>query len=150
MSGTVTLNHTTVTNNTAVIAGGGIASGTFGPTDRPAHVEQQPSGRQHQPGTGMGDGIGAGIVNLQGTATLNSSEVDHNTAGGFAGGGIANGNYNGTPGPTSTLTLNKSEVNDNTAPIAGGGGIQNLAGSVTLNSSQVMATLPSTAAASRG
>ena len=63
--------------------------------------------------------------------------MSNNFAGGAAGGGIASGNYMGSPGPTSQLTLNFSQVNDNTAPNAGGGGIQNLAGNVSINVSQV-------------
>ena len=76
-------------------------------------------------------------MNILGTATLNSSQVNHNTAKGFVGGGIANGDYMNFSGTTSFLTLNNSQVDGNTAPNAGGGGIQNLLGTVTLNSSQV-------------
>jgi hypothetical protein len=74
------------------------------------------------PGTGNNDGVGGGLVNLQGTATLNSSQVTGNFGGGAAGGGIARGDYTGGPGSTSSLKLNNSDVNDNTAPLAGGGG----------------------------
>ena len=76
-------------------------------------------------------------MNVLGTVTLNSSQVNSNTAQGFVGGGIASGDYMNFSGTTSFLTLNNSQVNGNTAPNAGGGGIQNLLGTVTINSSQV-------------
>jgi len=131
-SGTVTLNQSVVTGNSAAMAGGGIASGTFGPNTAQLTLNGSLV-------TNNSSGVGGGIVNVQGNATLNFTRVANNFAGGPAGGGIANGNYANPPkaGPTSSLTLNFSQVNDNTAPNAGGGGIQNLAGNVTLNVSQV-------------
>jgi hypothetical protein len=140
-SGTVTLNQSVVTGNSAVNAGGGIANGTFGPNTATLTLNGSLVTNNTSPGDGVqppdGSGSGGGIVNAQGKATLNFSRVSNNFAGGPAGGGIASGNYMGSPGPTSQLTLNFSQVNNNTAPNAGGGGIQNLAGNVTLNISQV-------------
>ncbi len=135
--GTVTVNQSVVTGNSAVTAGGGIANATFGPTTATLAVNGSLVTNNTSPGTGNGDGVGGGIANVQGNATLNFTRVANNFAGGPAGGGVANGNYIGASGPTSTLTLNFSQVNNNTAPIAGGGGIQNLAGNVLLNVSQV-------------
>ena len=132
-SGTVTLNQSVVTGNSAGKAGGGIASGTLGSNTASLTLNGSVV-------TNNSGGVGGGIVNLQGNATLNFSRVANNFAGGPAGGGIASGDYNMgpfSPGPTSQLTLNFSQVNNNTAPNAGGGGIQNLAGDVTLNVSQV-------------
>jgi hypothetical protein len=142
VGGTVTLNHTQVTGNTAVLAGGGIASATFDPASvaRLTLNNSAVTGNSQTlvpgpPGTG---GVGGGgIVNLLGTVTLNSSQVNSNSAQGFAGGGIASGDYMSFSGTTSFLTLNGSQVDGNTAPNAGGGGIQNLLGTATLNSSQV-------------
>ena len=140
-SGTVTLNQSVVTGNSAVNAGGGIASGTFGPNTATLIVNSSLVTNNSSPGDGVqppdGSGSGGGIVNAQGKATLNFTRVSNNFAGGAAGGGIASGNYMGSPGPTSQLTVNFSQVNDNTAPNAGGGGIQNLAGNVSINVSQV-------------
>ena len=139
IGGTVTLNLSQVIGNTASLAGGGIASATFDPssvakltlnlsrvTDNSQTVGPQDNG--------LG---GGGIVNMLGTATLNASQVNDNTAQGFVGGGIANGDYMNFTGTTSFLTVNASQVNGNTAPNAGGGGIQNLLGRVTVNASQV-------------
>ncbi len=140
-SGTVTLNQSVVTGNSAANAGGGIASGTFGPSTATLTLNGTLVTNNSSPGDGVqppdGSGSGGGIVNAQGKATLNFTRVANNFAGGAAGGGIASGNYMGSPGPTSQLTLNFSQVNNNSAPNAGGGGIQNLAGNVTLNVSQV-------------
>jgi len=138
--GTVTLNHSQVTGNTATQAGGGIASATFDPStvakltlnNSAVTGNQQTFGPQDDNALG-----GGGIVNILGTVTLNGSQVNKNTAQGFVGGGIANGDYFSFSETSSFLTLNSSQVNGNTAPNAGGGGIQDLLGSVTLNSSQV-------------
>ena len=140
--GTVTLNHSRVTGNTATQAGGGIASAAS-----PSSVakltlnnSEVTGNRQTLVPTPQGGGLGGGgIANVLGTVTLDRSEVSGNTAMGFAGGGIASGDYMDTPpsNPSSSLTLNGSQVDGNTAPNAGGGGIQNLLGTAILNSSQV-------------
>jgi hypothetical protein len=80
---------------------------------------------------------GGGIANVVGTAKIDHSKVNGNTAQGFVGGGIANGDYLNFSSSDSVLTVVHSQVNGNTAPNAGGGGIQNLLGSVTLGHSQV-------------
>ena len=49
-----------------------------------------------------------------------AARSNDNTAMGFVGGGIANGDYMNFSGTTSFLTLNNSQVNGNTAPNAGG------------------------------
>ena len=82
-------------------------------------------------------GLGGGIFNLEGTLTLNHSEVTGNASEGAmmsAGGGIASGTL-GT-GPLGTTTLNFSQVNGNTTS-GSAGGILNHAGTLTLNASQV-------------
>lgn len=139
LGGTVTLNHTDVTGNAAVLAGGGIASATFDPSSVAKLTLNNSSVSDNQqtldgPDGGLG---GGGILNILGTATLNSSQASGNDAEGFVGGGIANGDYFNFADSGSVLTLNNSQVDGNTAPNAGGGGIQNVLGSVTLNSSQV-------------
>src|SRR6266705_1397898 len=94
---------------------------------------------------GTTGGMGGGILNLEGTLTLNHSQVSGNAAQGGPmsnGGGIASGTL-GT-GPLGTTTLNASQVNGNTAA-TGGGGIAsgtggmgtNSASTLVLNSSQV-------------
>jgi hypothetical protein len=140
--GTVTLNHSRVISNAATVAGGGIASATFDPSSvaRLTLNNSEVTNNKQTLSPEESDNVlgGGGIVNILGTVTLNGSGVDSNTAMGFVGGGIANGDYLNFSGTTSFLTLNTSHVNDNNAPNAGGGGgIQNLLGSVTLNSSQL-------------
>lgn len=132
--GTVTLNHSVVTGNTANGAegpgtpgGGGIfnAGGTL--TLNNSQVN----------GNSAGGANGGGIVNANGTVVLNSSQVNANMAG--SGGGIASGNQNGSIGGGGGLTLNKSQVDDNTAtsPVfPAAGGIAN-GGTAVLNSSEV-------------
>jgi hypothetical protein len=139
MGGTVVLNHSSVTNNAAVVGGGGIASATFDPSSvAKLTLNNSSVTNNSQTLSAFDNGVGGGgIVNILGTATLNGSTVSGNAAQGFVGGGIANGDYMSFSGTTSVLTLNGSQVDGNTAPNAGGGGIQNLLGSVTLNSSQV-------------
>ena len=85
---------------------------------------------------GTTQGMGGGILNLEGTLTLNHSQVTGNAAQGgpmSSGGGIASGTM-GT-GPLGTTTLNASQVSGNTASNAGG--ILNHGGTLTLNASQV-------------
>src|SRR5215475_10166044 len=135
--GTVTLNHTQVTGNTATQAGGGIAN-----VSGPAGVAKLTLNNSTVTGNSQSESSpdslgGGGIVNLLGTVTLNSSQVNRNSAQGFVGGGIASGDYMNFSGTASFLTLNNSQVNGNTAPNGNGGGIQNLLGTATLNSSQV-------------
>jgi hypothetical protein len=135
VGGTVTLNHTQVTGNTATQAGGGIAS-----VSDPAGVAKLTLNNSTVTGNNQTDPDnlgGGGIVNILGTVTLNSSQVNRNSAQGFVGGGIASGDYLNFSDTTSFLTLNNSQVNGNTAPNGNGGGIQNLLGTATLNSSQV-------------
>lgn len=141
LGGSVVLSNTWVTNNSAVVAGGGIASATMDPSSvaRLTLNNTWVTGNQQTLApspTNMALG-GGGIVNVLGTATLNGSTVNNNTAQGFVGGGIANGDYFNFSSSASVLTLNHSAVNDNTAPNAGGGGVQNVLGSVTANSSTV-------------
>jgi hypothetical protein len=86
-------------------------------------------------------GPGGGILNSEGSLTLNLSAVTRNTSQGgplSSGGGIASGTLSGT-GPVGTLVLNFSQVTDNTSNtgMGGGGGILNHAGTATLNGSQV-------------
>lgn len=141
--GTVLLNQAQVNGNAALVAGGGIASASIDPDFNPSNTvaaltvrnstvsnNQQTS---DDPNVALG---GGGILNMDGNATLNNTQVKRNDAEGFVGGGIANGDYVGEGGQT-VLTVTQSQVNANTAPNAGGGGIQNGLGSVTVNSSEV-------------
>lgn len=146
--GTVWLDKTHLIGNSAALAGGGIASASITPTFTPTstaatltlshcwvHANQQTEGPSQDPSQ-MGGLGGGGILNLDGTATLDHTGVNRNTAQGGVGGGIASGDYIGLGGQTA-LTVSHSEVNRNVAPNAGGGGIQNLLGSATVSHSQV-------------
>jgi hypothetical protein len=139
VGGAVTLNRSYVTGNSAAVAGGGIASATFDPSSVAKLTLNKSAVNDNQQTTGPQDmGLGGGgIVNILGTVTLNSSQASGNTANGFVGGGIANGDYLGFSDTSSVLTLKNSQVNGNTASNAGGGGIENLLGSVTLDNSKV-------------
>jgi hypothetical protein len=139
IGGTVSLDHTAVTGNSAASAGGGIASASFSPgvpatlTLRNSWVtdNQQTS---DDPDVALG---GGGILNVDGTAKLDHTQVTGNTAQGFVGGGIASGDYFSFSSGDSVLKLDHSHVNGNNAPNGGGGGIQNLLGSVTADHSQI-------------
>lgn len=142
-AGTVMLDHSQVTGNAAIVAGGGIVSASINPDFSPSSTvasltvrnSSVSDNQQTLDGPDGGAG-GGGILNLDGTAMLDHSQVNGNDAEGFFGGGIASGDYFGFGGET-VLTVNHSQVNGNTAPIAGGGGIQNALGSVTVDHSQV-------------
>ena len=106
------LNHSQVTGNTATQAGGGIASATFDPSsvakltlNNSAVTGNSQTARPLTDPNGLG---GGGIVSILGTVTLNTSQVNRNTAQGLVGGGIASGDYINFSGTTSFLTLNNS------------------------------------------
>lgn len=144
--GTVWLDKVNVSGNTAVLAGGGIASASITPTFSPSSTaasltlrHSSVNGNHQTEGpsqTGMGGLGGGGILNMDGTATLFRAWVKGNNAQGGVGGGIASGDYIGLGGRT-LLTVSHSGVNNNVAPHAGGGGIQNLLGSATVSHSEV-------------
>src|SRR5262245_1237033 len=77
--GTLALNRSDVSGNSSGLAGGGIATGTFGGT---AGVLTVNNSRVTHNST---VGVGGGIVNNQGTVTINSSTVIWNSNLGFAG-----------------------------------------------------------------
>jgi hypothetical protein len=146
--GAVRLDETHVTGNSAVLAGGGIASAsvtpTLGPTGSVATLilrkssvtgNQQTEGPSQDPNA-MGGLGGGGILNIDGTARLYDSWANGNTAQGSVGGGIASGDYIGLGGET-VLSVVRSQVDDNVAPNAGGGGIQNALGTATVSHSEV-------------
>jgi hypothetical protein len=137
LEGTLTVNHSQVTGNTAqggpMSNGGGIASGTLGtgPLGTTTLNASQVNGNTTS-------GSAGGILNHGGTLTLNASQVDNNTAGN-GGGGIASGTGGMGTNSASNLVLNSSQVSGNTAnggPRAGAGGIAN-GGTATLNASQI-------------
>jgi hypothetical protein len=139
VGGSVTLNHSQVTGNSAVLAGGGIASATFDPSSVASLILNGSAVTGNEQTLDAQDGGlgGGGILNVLGSATLSGSQVNENSAQGFVGGGIANGDYFNFASSGSVLTISHSQVNGNSAPNAGGGGIQNLLGSVTVSASQV-------------
>jgi hypothetical protein len=138
IGGTATLDQTRVTGNTAGVAGGGIVNATFDLSSVPTLTLHNSSVNGNQQTLGPSDdgGGGGGILNLDGTVSLDHSQVNRNTAQGGVGGGIASGDYFGEGGE-SVLTVDHSQVNGNTLPNGGGGGIQNLLGSATVDHSQV-------------
>ncbi len=118
-AGTVTLNHSQVTGNRAVGAGGGIASGNLGKSTGILGTLtlnfSQVNNNTVSGGSMNFPNVGGGIIVKYGTAVLNASQVNGNTAAGSAG-GIAD--------VGGALSLNVSQVDNNTAQ-GGGGGIAN-------------------------
>jgi hypothetical protein len=119
-----------VDNNTA-LNGGGIASGTAGNPDGTAELKVNNSevddntatAAPQPPGPDSGPPIAAGGIANGGTAVLNDSEVNRNTASHTSGAGIVN---------HATMTINHASVNGNkaagTGVAASGGGILNVQG----------------------
>jgi len=105
VGGTVTLNHSQVTGNTATQAGGGIASATFDPASvakLTLNNSAVTGNSQTADPTNPNSLGGGGIVNILGTVTLNTSQVNRNSAQGFVGGGIASGDYLNFSGPAAS------------------------------------------------
>ena len=109
-TGTLTLNRSTVSGNTATGGAGGIVNirGTLNIIDSTI--------------SGNIAGSGGGVANVAGTAVLTNVIVSGNTAGTGRGGGIANSRF-GTF--SSTMTLTNVTVSGNTAVLGDGGGISN-------------------------
>src|SRR3954462_1847626 len=110
LGGRVTLDHVRVIGNRAVSAGGGIASATFDPSSVAALIVRHSAVSHNQqtsadPDVALG---GGGIVNIEGTAKLDHTQVSGNTAQGFVGGGIANGDYFNFSSSDSVLKLDHS------------------------------------------
>jgi CHRD domain len=146
ISGTLTVNNSTIDHNSGS-GGGGIASGngqgggggSFITINNTVISGNSATGGEQTGGAGVsnggtlqmnntqltgndaGDGVGGGLLN-HATATLNNVSATGNSAG--IGAGIANANLQGIPGatiPVPTLTLNNVRVSGNTASVAGGG-----------------------------
>jgi hypothetical protein len=134
LAGTLRLNRSVVTHNSASGAGGGIASATMGPgPGATLSLNNSEVSWNAVPPTGMG---GGGILSIAGTLDINNSTIDHNTASG--GGGIASGNGSGG-GPGSLITINNSVISDNSATggaQTGGAGVSN-GGTLVMNNTQL-------------
>ncbi len=121
-TGTLTLNSSTVSGNTAGF-GGGIYNRGDGTLELNTSTVSANTATTN----------GGGIYNEdRGTLTLNGSTVSGNTAGSGRGGGIFNDNR-------GTLTLNGSTVSGNTATSGGAGIYDGFGSTLTLISSTVSA-----------
>jgi predicted outer membrane repeat protein len=78
---------------------------------------------------------------VSGILTINWSQVNGNSAGGY-GGGILNGLPNPKAPITGTLTISHSQVNGNTATLGGGGIYSVTGGAVSLTSTSVNGNHP--------
>ena len=135
--GAVTLNSSQVNGNSALMGGGGIASGVVNPNDLGPIGTLTLNFSQVNNNTAQGGG-GGGLLNHAGTLTANFSQVNNNTSAG-GGGGIASGPANGGSAGNSNLNLYFTSVGHNTSnggPMAGAGGVAN-GGSATILLSQV-------------
>jgi hypothetical protein len=122
--GTLILNASKVSDNTAAGGGGGgIASGTGGMGGAGSSILVVKFSQVSGNTANGGPMAGAGGISNGGTATITASVVAGNTAPGAAGGGILN---------HGVMTLTASKVTGNSAPADGagdqgmGGGIANI------------------------
>lgn len=113
--GTLTLNSSAVTGNTA-FGGGGIATGKGNPVGGSSVTTLNKSRVDNNTANGGAMSGGGGIAN-GGTLQINNSEIADNTAPGGNGGGLLNHG--------DSATLNKTTVTGNTVPGGVGGGIAN-------------------------
>src|SRR5713101_4303528 len=122
LEGTLTLDHSQVNGNTAAVGGGGIGSGTGGMGGNGSSMLTVNFSQVDGNTSGGGPLTGAGGIANGGTAIINASQVNGNTAPGAYGGGILN---------HGAMTINLSQVDSNTTPAkssgsqGGGGGIAN-------------------------
>ena len=120
-TGTLTLNNSTVSANTAT-ASGGAGGGIYTLSGTLTLNNSTVSGNAVTGTTGGGGG--GGIFNYFSTVVLNNSNVSANTA--ADGGGVFN--WGGS------LTSQGSIISNNNATTLGGGGMQVLSGTVNLQS----------------
>ncbi|MFJ8081016.1 hypothetical protein ACIQ6Y_10325 [Streptomyces sp. NPDC096205] len=126
---TLTLDRSTVRNNSSIFYAGGIGnSATL--TLRNSAVRDNVAAH----GAGGIDSVGS-------TLTLDRSSVTHNTANGDVGGGIRHQN--------GTLTLTRSTVSNNSSP-TNGGGIYNIGGNGYGTMTLDRSTVRENTAANRG
>ncbi len=112
-SGTLVVQSSVITDNTADQDGGGIYN-TGVLTMTGSFIRSNDAGND-----------GGGLANQNATATLDNTVVDSNTAG--DGSGVGGGISNAAQSETTILTLNQSRVTTNTLNGTGGGGISNSA-----------------------
>jgi hypothetical protein len=118
----LTVNQTTISNNSAAWTGGGISlidGGTLLLTN--STVSGNTSSRD-------GGGITLQSISHNVSATVENCTIANNTAGQYSGGGILNIGYGG--GTSATLTILDSTIAGNNAPYAGG--VSSWAGSGTV------------------
>jgi hypothetical protein len=144
-SGTVTLNHTDVSGNSATNGGGGILNASFqGQVGTATVIDSDVSGNSTTGVNSAGGlpGIGAGILN-GGNMSLTHSNVTGNNAT-ADGGGIYNASDPHSGAALADLTLTHSDVTNNNAGQGHhGGGIFNQAGNkIRLNQSTVTGNTP--------
>ncbi|MHC5598489.1 MAG: beta strand repeat-containing protein [Nostoc sp.] len=112
--GSLTVNHSTIADNTASTDGGGIFCGYSNATITTVNYSTIA-------GNTVSSGDGGGIYNTGGSLTVNHSTITNNTAS-SGGGGI--GDFYGSGGGiynTDSLTVNYSIISNNTANSGGGG-----------------------------
>ncbi|WP_431913514.1 hypothetical protein [Micromonospora carbonacea] len=114
-AGTTTLDHTTVTNNAAVLAGGGINNTGLLKVN------------ESKIAANVAGAAGGGINNVNGTVVAHKTAITGNRSVG-AGGGIAT--------TAGIVNLTDAEITDNTTGVTGGG-INVLNGQLTLRHSTV-------------
>ena len=148
VAGVLTLNNSTVSDNTAS-GGGGIAAGN-GNGGGPGSVTTINNGVISGNSATGGEETGGGGISNGGTLLMNNTRLTDNDADGGTGGGLLNhatatlnnvaltgnkaaigagiGNINlqgvpipGVTSPTPTLTMNNGSVTGNTAAVSGGG-----------------------------
>jgi Zn-dependent metalloprotease len=144
---TLTLNNSTISNNTKTCsnAGGGIYN----------------DGNTTINDSSVSNNIGGGIGNSSGTLTLNNStisaNVNNSSGGGIGNAGIATLNNSTISGNTLTansgggiynsgsLILNNITISDNSTATGSGGGIQNENGTVTIRNTIIAMNTANTA-----
>ncbi|MEW6359460.1 MAG: choice-of-anchor Q domain-containing protein, partial [Planctomycetota bacterium] len=150
--GTVTVNSSTISGNTAVGFFDGRGGGIF--NDHGTLTVNSSTISGNTAAGFMANGNGGGICTWDGTLTVNSSTISGNTVG-WSGGGIfidsgtvtvnsstISGNTADLDGggiliDSGTVTVNSSTISGNTAGFFNGGGVYILGGTMTVNSSTI-------------
>lgn len=145
LGGALSISDARVIGNVAEAAGGGIALGGAGANPPASATITRCEIAENLAGTPPIGGQGGGVLNIQGTMTIEDSTIRDNTALLSTGGGIMNIDNQNRPNPEALLTVRRSTIVGNlagdpkglAATEGVGGGIYNSGGLLRLTNSTV-------------
>ncbi len=140
---TLTIDNSEITNNIAN-SGGGIVLSHENDVVTITHSLISGNAADHVDAFGRApsNNFGGGILNYNGTLTIQDSTISHNSVSGTGGGGVSNGSDGGIDAVT---TISNTTIVNNTAETGSGGGLYNGGQTLTIVNSTFSGNTASTA-----